>query len=116
MSQLVQITKAPPLSQSRIERLACPRSYAALTIEGLESPASLASDRGTEIHKVAADYTAHCVKAKVSADWITFDRLAAKVGAEAAAILEGVRDIYAVDFENTVAWEHTFWLDDDFQP
>lgn len=114
MSQLVQISKVPPLRQSLVDKLACPRSYVALVMQGLASPASLASDRGTEIHKVAAAYTLHCVKNKVPADWLFFDKLCEAVGPDAALILEGVRDNYKVAFDQVVDAEWTFWLDENF--
>ena len=115
-TSLVKIQPAPPLSQSKIKLLACPRSYRAVEVDGLQPPPSGPSDRGTEVHKVAAEYTDHCVDKGVPVDWAAFDRIANSVGAEAAAILEGVRDNYKVDFEHVVGTEIWFCLDSQFQP
>jgi hypothetical protein len=114
MTQLVKIRPAPPLSQSLVKTLGCPRSYKAIVIDGLKPPPSGPSDRGTEVHEVAAAYTDYCVARKVPGDWTAFDRIAASVGAEAFAILEGVRDNYVVDFEHVVGTEIWFCLDDNF--
>ena len=115
-TQLVHIQPAPPLHQSTIKTLACPRSYRAIVIDGLKPPPSGPSDRGTEVHHVAAEYTKHCVRKQIPADWVAFDRIAQEVGAEAYAILEGVRDTYVVQYEYVAGAEITFHLDDDFQP
>ena len=116
MINLPQIRKAPPLSQSKVKLMACPRSYRAIVIDGLKPPPSKPSDRGTEVHDVAARYTDHCVAEQVPADWTAFDRIAQAVGAEAYAILEGVRDNYIVDYEHVAGTEIWFCLDDKFRP
>jgi hypothetical protein len=116
MTQLVIIKKAPPLHQSTIKVLACPRSYVAIEIQGLKPPPSKPSDRGTEIHHVAGVYTDHCVNEQIPSDWAEFDKIARSVGAEAAEILEGVRDNYVVAFEHVAGTELTFYLDANFQP
>jgi hypothetical protein len=115
-TQLVQIKPAPPLHQSTISVLACELAYKAIFIDGLKPPPSGPSDRGVEVHDVAARYTNHCVKKKVPADWQAFDLIAKSVGAEAYAILEGVRDHYTVDFEHVAGTEIDFYLDKNFQP
>jgi len=115
-TSLVKIQPAPPLSQSKIKLLACPRSYRAIEVDGLQPPPSGPSDRGTEIHEVNSTYTNYCVDNRVPADWAEFDRIANSVGAEAAAILEGVRDNYKVDYEDVVGTEIWFCLDDNFNP
>lgn len=115
-TQLVTIKPAPPLHQSTIKVLACPRSYVAIQIQGLQPPPSGPSDRGEEVHHAAAAYTNHCVDWGVPADWKAFDNIAHGVGAEAYAILEGVRDNYVVDFEHVVGTEVEFYLDEKFQP
>ena len=53
-TQLVTIKPAPPLHQSTIKVLACPRSYVAIQIQGLQPPPSGPSDRGEEVHHAAA--------------------------------------------------------------
>jgi len=116
LSQLVQIKKVTPLHQSTVKQLSCPRSYKAIVIDGLKPPPSGPSDRGEEVHHVAALYTDYCVERQVESDWTAFDRIAASVGAEAFAILEGVRDNYKVAHKYVVGTEVKFYLDDDFQP
>lgn len=116
MTQLVQIKPAPPLRQSLIETLACPRSYKAIVIDGLTPPPSPASDRGDDVHHVHAVYTMYCVKRQIPADWEAFDRIAEMAGPEASEILEGVRENYEVDWEHTTGTEVRFELDENFQP
>ena len=116
MNQLIKIKPAPPLSQSITKQLSCPRSYRAIVVDGLKPPPSGPSDRGNEVHYVAANYTDHCVAQRIAGDWAAFDRIAHLVGAEAFAILEGVRDNYVVDFEHVVGTEIWFCLGDDFNP
>jgi len=116
MTQLIKIKPAPPLSQSITKQLSCPRSYRAIVIDGLKPAPSGPSDRGNEVHDVAANYTDHCVARRIAGDWAAFDRIAQLVGAEAFAILEGVRDNYVVDFEHVVGTEIWFCLGDDFKP
>jgi len=106
----------PPLRQSTIEKMACAHSYVLQEIQGIKMPTSAPADRGNEIHHVASMYTRHCVKRRVPADWAEFDRLAAAAGDEAGQILNGVRDVYLVDFENVAETEWKFQLDEDFNP
>ena len=110
------LTQVPPLHQSTIETMACPYSYVLQQIHGVRLPDSLESDRGQDVHHIAAEYTAHCVRRKVPADWVKFDELAKGRGPEAAKILEGVRDTYAVEFNHVADTEWRFYLDEDFKP
>lgn len=96
------MTKVPPLRQSLVEIASCPKSYAVQIIEGKQMPGGLQSARGGEIHRVMSAYIRHCTSRKVSADWAKFDELAFGAGPEAAAILDGMRDNYVVD------WEHVY--------
>jgi hypothetical protein len=114
--KLVQIQKAPPLHQSTVGMLACPRSYVAVMIDGLRPPPSVATDRGDDVHEVAAAYTTYCVAHQIPGDWEAFDRAAAMAGPEAARILEGVRENYVVDYEHVIGTEVEFFLDENFQP
>lgn len=113
MSTLIQI--APPLSQSRYEQLACPEFYAETQVRGVKMPASEASERGTDVHAVMANYVRHCVKNKVRADWAAFDEFAAASGLDAGGILDGLRDSYEVDYEHVVRVEERLCLSDSFQ-
>lgn len=97
----------PPLRQSLVEVSACPHSYAVQVIEGKVMPGGLQSARGTEIHAVMSRYIRHCTQRKVAADWAKFDELAYGTGAEAAAILNGLRDNYSVDYEHVYDTELT---------
>lgn len=90
----------PPLRQSLVEVAACPHSYAFQVIEGNTMPSGLQSARGTEIHRVMAQYIKDCAAQRVSANWTLFDALAIGAGDEAAEILNGLRDSYEVDFDH----------------
>lgn len=106
----------PPLRQSTYETMACPHSYKLIHIDGLKTPDSVASTRGTEVHDVLAHYVEHCAKRRVPADFMHLDMLRDSVGEEAAEILEVCRDSFTVDWENFFAAEATLALDDQFQP
>lgn len=115
MTTLVKIQPAPPLHQSTVPLLACPRSYVAIEIDGMEPPPSVATDRGDDVHKVAAAYTDHCREKQIPGDWAAFDFLSQIAGPEAAVILEGLRDNYEVDFAHVTGTEVRFYLDENFQ-
>lgn len=101
----------PLLRQSLVEIKSCPHSYALQVIEGHKMPGGPQSARGTEIHHVMSQYINHCAKARVPADWARFDALALGAGAEAAEILNGLRDNYTVDFEHVYDTELTLSSD-----
>jgi hypothetical protein len=102
----------PPLRQSLVEVMSCPHSYAFQVIEGKQMPGGLQSARGVEIHQVMSRYIAHCARRKVAADWAKFDELALGAGPEAAEILNGLRDSYAVDWEHVYETEFAVGSDD----
>lgn len=111
---LVQIL--PPLSQSKVETAACPRSYVAVNIEGRRTGESVASDRGTEVHAMMAEYIMWCVRKQVASDWIAFNQIARAAGADAGGILDGLRDSYEVHWDLVYGCEVTMMLDEDFRP
>lgn len=102
----------PANRQSLVEIASCPHSYAVQIIEGRQMPGGMQSARGTEIHQVMSRYIAHCAHRKVVADWAEFDRLALGAGPEAAQILNGLRDSYAVDFEHVYETELNLGADE----
>jgi hypothetical protein len=108
--------KIPALRQTHCGMLACEEGYATAVIEGKVLPASLASDRGQDIHHVMAGYIKSCAAAKIPADWQMFDWLAAGRGTEARKILRGMRSTYLVDHQHHIAAEITYCLDENFQP
>lgn len=103
----------PPLSQSRYEQMACPEQYALVQIDGVKTPPSNPSNRGTEVHGVLAPYQLYCGKHEVNSDWGEFDRLTEATGSEAADILNGMRDNYTVDWEHLLGVEHWLGLKED---
>lgn len=106
----------PPLSQSKHEKMACPESYIQGEVNGKHMPDNLFSDRGTEIHKVMAQYVQHCTEKGVPADWSKFDELAKAAGPEAGRILDGMRENYVVDYDHVIMTETTMMLTKDFEP
>lgn len=106
----------PPLSQSLVELGSCPESYVFQIIEGNKQSDSMQSERGTEVHHVAAEYTRHCVKHRVPVDFAYFDKLSAAAGPVAGPILDNLRDTFVVDFERVLATEVRLRLDTDLNP
>jgi len=98
-------TDVPDLNQTKVEQMACPTFYAAGVIRGHETPGGLQSARGVEIHEVMSLYVSWCGSRGIAADWGKFDQLALGAGAEAAGILEGLRDSYSVDHEHLYGTE-----------
>ncbi len=118
MSDLVQITTSdiPPLRQSTEQMTACPLFYIEVVIKGRKKPGGMESARGTQVHKVMADYAAWCAHKGVAMDLEAFDRFAEGVGPTASKILIGMRDSYHVDCEHLLATELTMELDENFNP
>jgi hypothetical protein len=115
---LVQITPSPipPLRQSLEMVMSCPTFYVESVIKGNKTPGGMESARGTQIHRVLAEYSAWCAQKGVSADLASFDRFAKGVGPLAASILAGMRESYKVEFKNLFATEITMSLDENFHP
>lgn len=113
---LVQITSAPPLTQSLYEKMCCPHGYTTEVIGGRKLPGNLASWRGTEVHHVLALNAWHCKERQVPADWAYFDELTATVSNDAADVLLVQRDYMQVDYQHLVFTEVTLYLDENFQP
>lgn len=106
----------PPLSQSKFETLRCPTSYVAQVIEGKRTPESIASDRGSEIHRILARYAEHCASVRRGADWTFFDEIVEAVCPEAAPILDNIRDNWTMDFQHIYQTEIRLRLDEDLNP
>lgn len=105
------VPAVPDLRQSLVEVMACPESYVTQVIDGQRMPGGMQSARGTEIHDVWGAYLAWCAINRTPADWAQFDRLALGAGQEAAGILNGIRDNYAVDWVHFYAAELTLSSD-----
>ena len=106
----------PPLHQSMVETAACPRAYVEITINGKDGGISTASERGSEIHHVMAQYVEHCTRERRQVDWIYFDKLTTAAGPEAGPILDGLRNSYIVHFDYVYGTEMTLALDEEFRP
>ena len=106
----------PPLSQTLANSMACEYGYKLVQIDGLKTPNTQASDRGTDIHAILAPYAMHCAKKHVPADFMFLDSLTSSLGEEAATILESCRDNLTIDWQNLFAVEILCGLDRDFQP
>jgi hypothetical protein len=96
--------------------MACEHGYKLVQIDGLKTPNTQASDRGTDIHAVLAPYAMHCAQKRVPADFLFLDSLITSLGEEAATILESCRDNLTIDWQNLFAVEILCGLDRDFQP
>lgn len=110
------MSNLPPLSQSKVETASCPRSYVAIHIDGRSTGASLASDRGNELHSVMAEYVDHCTGKSVASDWVRFNEIAKSAGAESGGILDRLRDTYEVQWNLVYGVEITMMLDEEFRP
>lgn len=111
----------PPLRQSVFETMACEHSYNLVYIQGLKTPDTAESTRGTEIHGVLAKYLEHCAKKRCPADFMYLDALidgfeGDPTGQEAADILKTCRDNLDVDWQNFLAAEASMGLDEEFRP
>ena len=106
----------PPLSQTLANSMSCEYGYKLVQIDGLKTPNTQASDRGTDIHAVLAPYAMHCAQKHVPADFLFLDSLTSSLGEEAATILESCRDNITIDWQNLFAVEILCGLDRDFQP
>lgn len=117
-TDLVQITASPvpPLRQSLEMVMSCPTFYSESVIKGNKMPGGMESARGTQIHRVLAEYSAWCASKGIAMDFGAFDRFAKGVGTMAASILAGMRETYRVRFQNLFATEIMMSLDDNFRP
>ena len=106
----------PPLRQSARETMACPHAYGLVYIEGMKTPDTLASARGTSIHEALAEYVVHCAQKRVPADFLYLDSLTTSSTEEVGTILESCRDNMTVDWQNLFGAEISMGLDRDFQP
>lgn len=112
---LVQIDM-PPLRQSTVEVMGCPKFYVKSKIEGDEQPGGMESARGTQVHHVMAQIASWCASKGITQDLEAFDRFAQGVGHSAHKILIGMREGYTVDYQHLLATELSMSLDDNFQP
>lgn len=106
----------PPLSQSLVEKGACPEGYLYSEVEGNEQPDSAQSYRGNEIHHVLCLYVRHCVAKKVAVDFPHFDKLSAAAGPIAGPILDNMRDTFIVDYKHVLATETRLRMDSNLNP
>ena len=106
----------PPLTQTLSNQMSCEVGYRLVNIDGLKTPSTPASARGTDIHAALAPYAMHCAQKRVPADFMFLDSLTSSLGEEAASILESCRDNLTIDWQNLFACEILCGLDRDFQP
>ena len=83
-------TPLPPLTQSMYETMACPASYQAQYILGIQQLPNPLGQLGKEEHDLLLDYVSHLRDADAEADWAFFGELLRKAGPEAQAILRGL--------------------------
>ena len=93
----------PPLTQTLSNEMACEYGYSLVEIQGLKTPSTPASARGTDIHEALAPYAMHCAQKHVPADFMFLDSLTSSLGEEAASIVESCRDNLTIDWQNLFA-------------
>ena len=106
----------PATRQSLVETMACESGYKLIYIDGLKTPNTTQSDRGTDIHEVLAQYVTHCASRRVQADFMYLDSLLGSATEEVSTSLESCRDNITVDWQNLFAVEILCGLDRDFRP
>jgi hypothetical protein len=106
----------PATRQSIYEQMACETGYKLVHIDGLRTPDTAESARGTDVHAVLAPYALHCARRKVSADFAYLDSLLDSATEEVATILESCRNNLSVDWQNLFAVEIHWGLDRQFRP
>jgi hypothetical protein len=115
-TELVQISPIPPFHQSTQLLTSCPRFYVEAVIKKRRKPSGLEAARGTQVHRVLAQYAAWCSHKSVPMDLDAFDNFAKAVGPTAANILAGLREGYVVDFAHLLGTEVGMRLDENFHP
>jgi hypothetical protein len=106
----------PATRQSIFEQMSCETAYKLVHIDGLRTPNTTQSDRGTDIHEVLAQYVDHCASKRIPADFAFLDSLTDSATEEVAQILESCRENLTVDWQNLFGSEISMGLDKDFQP
>jgi hypothetical protein len=79
----------PPLRQSMYEAMACPASYQAQYIHGIQSPSNEYSELGQEVHRCMSIYAEHLKTNDVEEDWTFFERTLSTFSDAAQKILRG---------------------------
>lgn len=110
------MSEIPALRQSLHEQMACESGYKLVHIDGIRTPNTTASDRGTDIHSVLSNYVVHCAQKRVPADFAFLDSLTDSMTDEVKGILESCRENITVDWQNLFGSEISMGLDKDFQP
>jgi hypothetical protein len=96
--------------------MACEYGYRLVHIDGLRTPGTPESARGTDCHAIMAPYALHCAKRRVPADFAYLDSLLDSATTEVATIMESCRDNLTIDWENLFAVEIHWGLDRQFRP
>lgn len=106
----------PPLRQSVADAMACEFGYKLVHIDGMRTPDTPESARGTDCHAIMAPYAMHCAQRKVPADFAFLDSLLDSATPEVATIMESCRDNLTIDWQNLFAVEIHWGLDREFRP
>jgi hypothetical protein len=102
----------PPLTQSMYEAMACPASYQAQYIFGVQQLPNPLGALGQEEHDFMLKYVGHLLDNRVEADWPFFQELLRTVSAEAQQILRGLIDRLTFDPHAILTTEIRFTYDD----
>jgi hypothetical protein len=113
---VTQSLTAPPLSQSRREKMACPHLYQLTVIDRVPTPESLPAQRGQELHKLLATYVHHCWKTRQQTDYTFLESLNLGAGREALDLFRAIGQDLVIDHERILGVEMHLVLDADLQP
>lgn len=107
---------APPLSQSRYERLACPASYVWSEVYGDKSLDNEDSILGNEVHALLFNWAAHNWREKSDVtDQIHIETMLHCASHDAAEIVRHFLDNFTLDFSKIVALERYMTGGDDLE-
>ena len=110
------MSDTPALRQSIHEQMACETGYKLVHIDGLRTPNTVASSRGTDIHEILSNYVAWCAAKRVPADFAFLDSMTDSATDEVKSIIESCRENLTIDWQNVFGSEISMGLDKDFQP
>jgi hypothetical protein len=107
---------APPLSQSRREKMACPHLYQITTIDRVPTPESVPARRGQELHKLLSTYVQYCWKSRQQTDYAFLETLNLGACREALDLFRAIGQDLIIDHERILGVEMKLALDADLNP
>lgn len=102
----------PPLSQSMYESMACPASYQAMNVHGVDSPSGPLAELSNQMHRVMRLYVLHLRDAELREDWPFFESLLSECSREAQSLMRGFIESMEFDPRTILEVEKRFIYDD----